>query len=157
MDANEISRLMFPLFAKSQTHFLGVFPSDQIPSPDYIETHTPCTFIANVDQHGSAGSHWVAIYVPIPHRLEFFDSYGRHPLDFGFHFPKYYQITHNVRQVQSLNSTVCGEYCIYVVYFRSRGNSMTHLVSRLASMSHVQSDKFVATFTRNLMSKRNLI
>lgn len=155
MDANEISQLMFRLFAKSLTHFLGVFPSDQIPSPDYIHAHTPCAFIANVDQYGSPGSHWVAIYIPLPHRIEFFDSYARHPADFGFQFPKDCQITHNLRQVQSFNSTVCGEYCIYFLYFRSRGNSMTQLVSRLASMSHLQSDKFVANFTRNLIHKRN--
>ena len=83
----------------------------------------PSMSIVNFDLCDKPGSHWVAVYVPMNGRTEYFDSYGNKPNDLIL--SKLQQIGDNnviysVLPIQAL-STVCGQYCLLFLLLRSRG------------------------------------
>ena len=105
----------------SQT-FMGVFPSDMIPNP--VNTGS---IIANTDTSDEDGTHWVAMYRQ-DNICDFFDSYGRQPFKNKFLGTKY---TYNQIKLQSDYSPVCGQYCLYFLYFRSRNYNLDEIVESL--------------------------
>ena len=104
--------------------FCGVFAADQLPKT--IDTF-PCGFVANTDPITEPGTHWVSFYFPSRDKTEFFDSYGYPPEHYGF---ESYKIeTWNKYKLQSSWSEVCGQYCIFYLYHKSRGYSMSKIVN----------------------------
>ena len=55
------------------TIWLGVFPTDRLPSRI---TQYPRGLVGNTDPSTQTGTHWVAMYFPDASTSEFFDSYG---------------------------------------------------------------------------------
>jgi hypothetical protein len=126
---------------------LGVFPADYLPiemhdnklyafSPDeprYSRELDKCKnycFILNTDAAGQPGMHWLAFFYDGNVRgraLEYFDSYG---MDIDLypnvakaindHRLQHVYIKANVSRLQSLTSTVCGQYCIVFLAWRAR-------------------------------------
>ena len=112
--------------------FQGVFPSDQLPNK--IKRY-PAAFVANVDPKGRPGSHWCAFYFTQEEEGEFFDSYGLKPQAYSQHFLHFLEMnsrhwTYNHQDLQSLNSNVCGHYCLYYVINRCRNVSVKTIVNR---------------------------
>ena len=70
--------------------FLGVFPANKIPLKSKLNSPFPKSFIANMDTASRPGSHWIAIYIPTPHIIEYFDNFGDWP-------PKNYTLAQYVR------------------------------------------------------------
>lgn len=105
--------------------FQGVFSSDTLP-------RNPRLFICNTDPSYKPGKHWIAIHVDQYGRGEYFDSFGRPPDN---RFEQYMNEhctywTFNKKQLQSLVSSFCGNYCCFYCVFRSRGVNMTRIVSQ---------------------------
>ena len=153
METDEINLILSNIFKRSLVNFLGVYPSDSIPSQSNINAFVPCCYVANTDPIGRKGTHWVAVYQPNPRSLEFFDSFGAHPNDYGFHFHKFTITHHNTIPVQSLLSDVCGHYCIYYLYHRSIGIPMHSIIAKLKSLPHSKSDTLVASFIQRLRNE----
>ena len=106
--------------------FCGVFAADEL--PEIINTF-PCGFVANTDPSTEPGTLWVAFYFPSREKGEFFDSYG-HPPEYYDESFKFETIeTWNNRKLQSSWSEVCGQYCIFYLYHKSRGYSMSKIVN----------------------------
>ena len=65
--------------------------------------------------------------------MEIFDSYGLNPdiilLLYYIVLPQAAVVTYSGKQLQSINSNVCGQYCLYFFYYRARGYTMGHIVS----------------------------
>ena len=116
--------------------FLGVFAADEIPAQQGSQQHSIC-FIANTDPSTLPGTHWVAFVVLKPKppvtggasTVYFFDSYGL-PLSFyaSLHsecLRRGYATVRaaNTLQLQSVHSTVCGQYCILFLFFACRFRS----------------------------------
>lgn len=126
--------------------FIGVFPSDQLPTeiPYY-----PCCFIVNIDPSNQPGIHWVAFYITSSSYIEFFDSYGNAPSYYeGFisNFAlNFMNIVYNPMILQSNISAVCGHYCIYFLYSRCRGRSLRTILSSFVS-KNICNDKRVYDF-----------
>ena len=98
--------------------YLGVFSADNIPL-DHLSNQTKTVyFVLNSDPSSSPGTHWLACVKPPGSILEFFDSYGNPPSFYHFYFPSNLTILHNHDPLQSVYSAVCGQYCIYFLYFR---------------------------------------
>ena len=102
--------------------FLGVFPRDMIPS-----TKSNSCLIANTDTSKEKGTHWIAMYKENG-ICEFFDSYGRPPFKNKYLGKNY---IHNNKILQNFNTYVCGEYCLYFLYYRCRGNTYKEIVDTL--------------------------
>lgn len=115
-------------------NFLGVFPRDMIPSS--INTGS---LIANTDSSKEKGTHWVAMYKE-KNICDYFDSYGRPPFQNNL---KGVRNNFNHTKLQSNNSEVCGQYCLYFLYYRSRGVSLFDIVKSLKNNGDYIVEEFV--------------
>ena len=114
--------------------FQGVYPSDKLPTE---VSSFPALFIANVDTSEKPGSHWVAFYFTKDQEGEFFDSYGLPPSSYTGTFSSFLNNnskdwSFNSATLQSINSKVCGHYCLYYALFRCRNISMSTIVHRFS-------------------------
>jgi hypothetical protein len=100
------------------TNFIGVFSSNNLPQ-NLPKTKT-FSLVCNHDKVGEAGSHFITV-IHCNYFILYIDSLGllctisdiRNFL-FSFELPVFY----NSRQLQSIDSSFCGFYCIlYVLYF----------------------------------------
>ena len=116
--------------------FLGVFPSDML--PEKISSYPAC-FVCNVDSSNEVGSHWLAFFIFSSNRVEFFDSYGNAP-----HFFKgtisdfasqYVEVIHNPHILQSNFTAVCGQYTIFFLICKSRGDTMKKFLSQFVTQN----------------------
>lgn len=109
---------------KKLNNFLGVFPEDMIPlsALDY-----PCSMVINTKPHTHQGEHWVAIFKTEHNVGVYFDSYGFPPSGYE-NIPKVLdgcdEWIFNSVPLQSLLSTVCGQYCIFFLEHMARGFSL---------------------------------
>ena len=157
MNSDQIHIALNHLLSNSRIHFLGVFASDRLPSLTTIKAYSPCCYVANTDQTGWRGSHWVAFFHPTPSRLEFFDSFAKLPQELGYDISRSIQIVQNKVQVQGRESQVCGQLCIFFLYHRAHGISMQSITRKLRSLSFFDSDALVYSFVHRVMQriKRN--
>jgi hypothetical protein len=125
------------------TRVLGAYPADCIPLrlrysdiavtsakfADIQHKNTHCCFIVNTHPSGAPGEHWLAFFLNASTGLvEYFDSFGL-PLAAHTHVFAAFEsrkllpacVSANTGQMlQSVNSTVCGQYCVAYLYWRSR-------------------------------------
>jgi len=149
MLTGEIANVLSQALCDTRTHFLGVFALDQIPSSF---SHYPCAYVANTDPSTRKGQHWVAFYHESPKRLEFFDSYGEPPQTYSFPFPsELSSLRYNAYPLQKLNSSVCGQYCIFFIFHRSHRSSLASIIHSLRSSPNP--DRLVHLFARKLRSR----
>ena len=99
---------------------LGCFPSDKLPTPKKL----PFGLVVNTDPSTEEGTHWLAVWVDSEGRGEYFDSYGREPLE----VIKNYLDKHSrswqcalTTALQGHLTAVCGQYCVYFLYMKCRG------------------------------------
>ena len=128
---------------------VGVYvDGEQIPSSSSF----PTLFIANVDTSEKPGSHWVAFYFTKDQKGEFFDSYGLSPSNYTGTFSSFSNNnskgwSFNSVTLQSINSKVCGHYCLYYALFRCRNICMSTIVHRFLKINNVM------IFLLNALSK----
>ena len=115
--------------------FQGLYSSDKL--PENISSY-PALFIANMDTSDKPGTHWVAFYFTEEREGEFFDSYGLPPSNYTGTFRSFLNNNSNgwkfnSKTLQSIDSKVCGHYCLYFALFQSRQVSMSTIVNRFSS------------------------
>lgn len=118
----------------TQKFFLGVFASDQLPRSI---ARFPACFVCNVDDSRRPGSHWVAFYLPSPDEVEFFDSYGNEPAFFKGPILNFFsQFSHavfNPQPLQSFVTAVCGQFCVYFIFYRCHGKTLKQFLLQFGS------------------------
>ena len=98
----------------------GVFARDKLPEENLL----PGAYIVN--SHNAPGHHWFLLYVG-EESVELFDSLGKPARDYNLSVKC---ISSNDR-VQPKNSSSCGLYVLYFVYWRCRGIPMNTLYQSL--------------------------
>lgn len=93
----------------------GIFAADEM--PNYIYSF-PSGFIVNTDTRAKLGRHWLAFYISSKTVGEFFDSYGHSPSYYSQNFQTFFnkngfEMKYNNKKIQSDDSKMCGQYCIY--------------------------------------------
>ena len=132
-----------------KSQFQGVFPSDILPK---IEQY-PAGFIFNNEPSTEAGMHWLAFYFPEKGQSEFFDSYGFPPEFYTPNFTKLIKNTKrhiNTKTLQSLDTAVCGDYSLFYLWHRVRGNSIEKIDQLFTNNTHFN-DKMAVAFVRTHM------
>lgn len=132
--------------------YRGTFPEDV----DFHFTPPYCV-VTNCDSHNGKGSHWNAWFVD-ESKIYFFDSYGRSPKDDTFPltykmFVKNRKFVYNPRIVEGMFSTMCGQFCIYVLHFLCQGYEWKTIVDSFDN-SVVTNDKKMKYFVTKL--RKNL-
>lgn len=123
--------------------FQGVFSIDTLPDK-------PRLLVCNTDPSHKPGEHWIAIFVDSRRHGEYFDSFGRKPSGVLENYMNVNCIDwiYNARQLQSIVSSRCGQYCIFYCMFRCRGFDLTSIVS-LFTRDTGFNDSIVRGFVRN--------
>ena len=103
--------------------FRGVFGKNEL---NDIKVTYPFCVISNESDFGTRGKHWVAICFDMYGNCDYFDPYGDMPvpdrrfidkhINFGCGYDRIACCTlrMNRKQIQSLRSDVCEQYCISV-------------------------------------------
>jgi hypothetical protein len=131
MDTLQVENLL-RADCKLSTIFDGVFASDCLPM---FCGGGDTGLVMNLDPSSQSGSHWVSIYIQNG-RGEYFDSYGMAPpLEEFLSFLKRNSTSwsYNKQELQSLDSMVCGHYCIWFLSERARGRSMQNIVQQFSN------------------------
>ena len=111
---------------RTRNRFLGVYAADELPK----RMPPQSLAIVNCCNRYYRGEHWLALYQDEwEDRLEIFDSYGLNPDIYNIVLPQAAVVTYSGKQLQSINSNLCGQYCLYFCYYRARGYTMGHIVS----------------------------
>ena len=102
----------------------------------------PASFACNVDMTNEIGSHWLDfffVFIFSANRMKLFDSYGNAP-----HFLKrtisvfasqYVEVIHNPHILQSNFTAVCGQYTIFFLICKSRGDTMKKFLSQFVTQN----------------------
>jgi len=126
-----------------------VLPKNKILKIDF--SNLPCAAIVNTDDSNQPGTHWFCIYVYRTKRsveAEFYDSYGNTPESYGVVFP-YKILNSSSKTLQSLNSDVCGLYCLHYFYYKARNFSTRRIQSSFTDNLE-KNDKLVKRFYGNI-------
>lgn len=132
-------------------HTVGVFPADRI-----VEKWVkPCAFVFNTDNHSRPGPHWLAIYVDKNSNGWFFDSYGRKP-----YIREHLRVIRkncrlvrwNTIQLQSLESSKCGHFCVMFLHFLASGKTMSQFLN-IFSGDLRDNDRISASFVKKICKK----
>jgi len=121
---------------------VGVFAADQLPQKEF-----PGAYVVNTDESNQPGQHWVAFYTE-KDTTECFDSYGQNPGKYSEKIKEWLEETYSVVQddrLQSSDSTVCGQYCMYFILLRAYGYSFQDIMSSFTKNTAFN-DKFVCKF-----------
>ena len=145
MNTSDISRALTN-HTKTRAVFKGVYSSDTVPLRDR-RRNTPSAYVVNLDPSHMPGSHWVVIYCTRKSK-EYFDSYGLPPTIKRLKRKLGSRFKYNNRQLQSLYSTICGQYCLYYIWRRCCGDSMRQIISSF-STNTIANDLFVNLHMNN--------
>ena len=133
MNSDDITHILMHILSNYRARFLVVFDSDNLSPLISIQSLVSCCYVSNIEPTGKGGSHWVAFFHSRPNRLEFLDSDGRKPCEFGFSFPKSLQIFHNPYQIQAFGPMSVG---IYVSSFFMIGLTTIHCIQYVKNSQH---------------------
>ena len=122
----------------------GVYAADEIPQT----LHSFTGLVPNTDPKQRPGKHWIAFFYDNG-VLECFDSYGRSPELYSPHLGQFMRSFPtrrvNVKRLQSSDTTVCGQYCLFYLMCRTRGYSMEEITNMFDNNYHLN-DEFVYKF-----------
>ena len=137
--------------------FLGCFAADVLPTN--LNNKTPVCFIANVDQSSENGSHWVAFCIPKIDHLEYFCPLG---ISF-YHWPIFVNYIRNImnfesivmnrKRIQSINSNLCGVFCIEFLVKRDKGLSFALIINSYSTTNYLCNDLQTLNFLKDLRNK----
>lgn len=128
--------------------FLDVYAADQLPKVKLDQDRW--LLVCNCCPANRRGEHWVAMFYENG-TLEFFDSFGLASENYAgveefIRLQEPNELISNTIRLQSVESDVCGHYCIYYGYSRSDGESMERIINNLNYMSRDTFVKHVVTF-----------
>ena len=133
--------------------FVGVFAADRLPVKEFSGS-----YVVNTDETGQPGQHWVAFYT-VDDTIECFDSFGKDPGVYNAHIKKWLDDTYKVIQcetIQSDDTTVCGQHCMFFLLLRSCGFSYEDVMSAFTSDT-VINDKFVCKFVNKFFKLKTSV
>ncbi len=142
METQELDDIL-KRFVGSRCNVLGVFAKNKLPKKTEM-TRFPACLIANTDNANKPGEHWVAFWFDTKESTEFFDSYGFHPSYFGFTLTC---TNYNTLTFQSLDSSVCGQYCLYYLYMKSQAKTLSQIQTLFDPSNPLWNDNEVRKFS----------
>lgn len=104
-------------------NYRGCYMKDQLKN---LEPKNVECFILNFEDSDSSGSHWSAVWHEGNSKI-FFDSFGTNP---PFELINYLGpgILSSTFQIQKINTDICGELCILILYLLDSGYSFEEII-----------------------------
>lgn len=132
--------------------YLGAFPSCIFPKTKKKQY----SWISNTDNHVEKGEHWVCWFVN-GNKVNFFDSYGRHPDDstLPFNFQEFANqfnvIKFSTKRVQRWDSSACGYFCVHFIYVLSLGLDYDVFLNDYSKSNFKMNDYFAVNFVKSII------
>ena len=113
--------------------------------------HMQALFIYNLEPSYMNGSHWVATYVKNG-IVNYFDSFGMPPFqELVDHVSKKKLILlHQNNQIQNINTTTCGYFCLYFLNEMNKGTSYYDLLKVFNIHDTIKNEKFIENHFKNM-------
>lgn len=110
--------------------FRGVWSIDDFFLSKTASLRLPAAIVINTDTSDGPGIHWVAAYIDPWQRGWYFDSYGFPPPPILVYFLNARTIywTFSDTTLQSVTSTTCGYFCLYFLYHKTRGKTLSQII-----------------------------
>ena len=124
--------------------YSGVVPKDMLPEkPD-----KPSFYIVNQDTSEKAGSHWIVVFAVDKKISKYFDPLGKMPDSYFQNYLSLQSLSYryNSKRCQNYGSNICGQYCLFYCYFRSRGYSMEDILNMFEENDLMYNDQLVYYF-----------
>ena len=165
LNGAEISCLASRMLAETGVHWLDVFARDQVPPLDRAQRR-PFALVVNTDPADKPGAHWLAFFASADgataEPLEMFDSYGLSPdmHSLAHLAPRIYSLS---TSYQSLDSSVCGHYCLFFLFNRAHGLSYFTIERMLRSHTFgsfsitLSTDAYVLRFIDSLQALYRIV
>lgn len=128
--------------------FRGVFARDRFVDLDPLVTigngAANSHYVLNLDEASEPGSHWVVVdFHKNTGKIFYFDSFGLPPL-FDDLLEKLQtdssSLTFSQTQLQRINTTVCGQYCLLYCILRSYNFSSEYIIDLLYCDNEISPD-----------------
>ena len=101
------------------------------------------TYIINLDEHESIGTHWIALYVKVDN-VTYFNSCGVEYITKEIRkFIRNKNIIANICRIQAYDSVMCGYFCIKFVDFILNGKSLLEYTKLFSSNEYEKNDKII--------------
>ena len=113
--------------------------------------HKLALFIYNLEPHYMSGSHWVTTYVR-DGTINYFDSFGMPPFQelVNHAKEKNLNLVHQNDQIQNLNTTTCGYFCLYFLNEMHKGVDYFDLL-QVFSFDTKENEKFIENYFAKLL------
>ena len=113
--------------------------------------HKQALFIYNLEPAYMSGSHWVATYVK-DNVINYFDSFGMPPFQEMVNHAKKKNLTllHQNNQIQNIQTTTCGYFCLYFLNEMNKGNSYYDLLQVFDINDTMKNERFIEHYFRNI-------
>lgn len=132
---------------KNVKSFKGVFMKDTLPK---TMSKRKSSGIINLDIDKNEGTHWVCYYNdPKNQYVEYFDSFGLAPPNEIISFLRKagkQGIQLNTSQLQNLKSSLCGQFCVYYIKEREKGNAPYDVLYQLAQKPVYENESFIKKY-----------
>ena len=106
---------------------MGCVMDDELPAESRT-AREECR-IVNLQDSDENGSHWVC-YFKKGELKYYFDSYGLDPSNEVHNYLKS-PIISSTYQIQKMGTTICGQYCLYVLYYLGKGFDFPDILYKL--------------------------
>ena len=109
--------------------------------------HKMALFIYNLEPSYMSGSHWVATHVKSG-KINYFDSFGLPPFQEIVNHAKKKNLTliHQNNQIQALNTTTCGYFCLYFLNEMNKGSSYFDLLQVFDVHDTMKNERFIERY-----------
>jgi len=113
--------------------------------------HSQALFIYNLEPSYMSGSHWVATYVK-DNIINYFDSFGMPPFQELVNHAKRKNSTllHQNNQIQNINTSTCGYFCLYLLNEMNKGKSYYDLLKVFNIHDTIKNEKFIKQYIKNI-------
>ena len=121
----------------------GVLSRDEI----VPHNHKAGVFIFNLEPLYMSGSHWVSTHIENG-KINYFDSFGLPPFQELVNHAKEKNLTliHQNNQIQALNTTTCGYFCLYFLNEMNRGVSYFDLLQVFDIHDATKNERFIGRY-----------
>ena len=113
--------------------------------------HRQALFIYNLEPSYMSGSHWVSTYVK-DKVINYFDSFGLPPFQEIVNHAKRKNMTllHQSDQIQNINTTTCGYFCLYFLNKMNKSKTYFDLLKVFDINDTMKNEKFIERYFKNI-------
>lgn len=132
-------------------YYIGTFPENNLPA------HIKHGFMfVNTESRPGRMGHWLLLYISSKKDVVFFDSFGRHPIEYGRNIAVFCYKFDKLKlcgrkQVQSNSSITCGAYCVYVAMKLCQKETVRNIMKKFSLKKLEKNDLLVEKFVTRLM------